>query len=234
MTKPFLSKPSRCLLQTIVRVAFGGVVAVTILTGCSATSGGKQANTQGDGVASVADAGRPSATPKASEATSSRSGKTPQMRLDTTDTEQIHMWQPYLHCLKNHDVPVSRMGATMKSASGSAVSNPEPNLLWYLSADLSRYPGANKACDELRPLPAPELDPKQNPHFMDDFRAQMDCMKQHGLQVKPNADGSGYRLPEDTATTAKIAQDCQVQASEANDGPGYPCIDMRNTVQLAY
>ena len=125
------------------------------------------------------------------------------------------MEQPYLQCLKDHDVPIRKVGRLTKGPGGEAMTNPEPDLLdnpVAYNVDPSTYPGADEACDALRPIPAPELDPKTNPDYMNDFRAQMDCMREKGLDVDPNADGSGYRLPEYNARTEKISDECQNKA----------------------
>ncbi|MCX4911220.1 hypothetical protein [Streptomyces sp. NBC_00878] len=208
--------PRRFIMAAICAVAVSALA-----TGCSSDSAAKDKSSgKGDGVASVSD---PSGKGK-EKGTSSGSGAAgkdaPQIRLDTTEPEKLAMYQPYLSCLKSNGVPVEKAGIGGPNANGKFSG--DPSQLWYPSADVSDYPKAVQACTGKEPLYPPELDPKKNPHFMDDFRKQIECMDGRGLKVDPLPDGSGWNYGEggsslSTAETTRIEHECQMEAFGGQD-----------------
>jgi hypothetical protein len=127
------------------------------------------------------------------------------------------MFQPYLRCLKDRDVPVTRAGSD-DGAKHTALKGGEEvasSMLWYVGVDMADYPAAEKACTPIRPLMPKELDPKRNPDYLKDFRAQIECMEARGVKVTGLPDGSGYNYrdgfqPDDK--TPDIEQDCMMKA----------------------
>ncbi|MER5427704.1 hypothetical protein [Streptomyces sp. NPDC002588] len=182
------------------------VLAVTLITGCS--SGG-DAEGKDDGVVSVAesDGGGKSTATKSPAADDSESGA-PQIRLDTTEVEQIRMFQGYLRCLKDHGVPISGPGNKMPEAA--------PGTLWFPGIDVAKErPDAEKACHGKRPLPPPELDPKTNPDYMDDYTKWIECDNRRGLKVNPLPDGGGWNYKAGATQPRnedQIDKECMIEA----------------------
>lgn len=181
-------------------------LAVTLITGCS--SGG-DAESKDDGVVSVPEAGgsgKGGAT-KSSAADDSESGR-PQIRLDTTDVEELRMYQGYLHCLKAHGVPLGSRGNKMPEA--------DPGSLWFPGMDVAKErPKAEKACLAKRPLPPPELDPKKNPDYMDDYTKWIACNNRRGLKVTPLPDGGGWNYKPGVIqprNEGQIDRECMTEA----------------------
>jgi hypothetical protein len=161
------------------------VLAVTLITGCS----GEDVESQKDGVASVTDSGgggRGGAT-KSPAADDSESGR-PQIRLDSTETEKLRMYQGYLRCLKDH-------GVTIAPAGDKFADWADPGSLGYPGEDVAKeHPEAERACLEKKPMQPPELDPKKNPDYMNDYRKWIECDNRRGLKVDPLPDGSGWNF----------------------------------------
>ncbi|MEV8129077.1 hypothetical protein AB0P07_34390 [Streptomyces sp. NPDC085944] len=183
----------------------GAVLALTLITGCS--SGG-DAESEKDGVASVTEpGGAKGGAAKRPETDDSDSGR-PQIRLDTTQVEEIRMYQGYLHCLKDHGVPISSKGSKMPEA--------DPGSLWFPSINVAEErPEAEKACLGKRPLPPPELDPKKNPDYMDDYSKWIACDNRRGLKVNPLPDGGGWNYKPGATqprNADEIDKECMIEA----------------------
>jgi hypothetical protein len=209
MTRLVASKPVR---RPLLGAAIGAVAVVVLLSGCaerSADAGGDPA--AGDEVASVAGAGTPGAEGDAK----GQDGEAPRRRLDMTEAETLAMFQPYLQCLKDRGAPVENAPKQLKGGRGEAPSGDMSGMLYYPSVDSAEYPAAEKACVGIRPLMPRELDPKANPEYMDDFRAEIECLEAHGVKVTGAPDGSGWTYrdgyqPDDAAH--KTERDCQLEA----------------------
>jgi hypothetical protein len=161
------------------------VLAVTLITGCS----GEDVESQKDGVASVTESGgggKGGAT-KSPAADDSESGR-PQIRLDSTETEKLRMYQGYLRCLKDH-------GVTIAPAGDKFADWADPGSLGYPGEDVAKeHPEAERACLEKKPMQPPELDPKKNPDYMNDYRKWIECDNRRGLKVDPLPGGSGWNF----------------------------------------
>ncbi|WP_113701950.1 hypothetical protein [Nonomuraea lactucae] len=195
-----------------------GAFAVTALvlgTGCSASAdGGDAGGTRGD-VASLAHKDGQSKK-KESPGRAASGTDRPQIRLDTSEREKLDMYQPYLSCLKEHGVPVQKGGG---GPAGNKPA-PDPSKLYYPSVDVSKYPAAVKACDGKMPQQPPELDPKKNPRYLDDFRAWIKCMDGRGVKVDALPDGSGFNWREVTVSDAerdRIVDECEMEAFGGRD-----------------
>ncbi|MFE8910490.1 hypothetical protein [Streptomyces globisporus] len=179
---------------------------VPLLTGCF--SGGDSEG-KDEGVVSVAESGggvKGGAT-KSPAVDDSESGR-PQIRLDTTDIEEIRMYQGYLRCLKDQGVPISTKGNKMPEA--------DPGTLWYPGIDVAKErPEAEKACLGKKPMNPPELDPKKNPDYMDDYYKWIECDNRRGLKVNPLPDGGGWNYKPGVTqprNEGQIDQECMIEA----------------------
>ncbi|MEV0225704.1 hypothetical protein [Streptomyces sp. NPDC050704] len=181
------------------------VLAVTLLTGCS----GGDAEGQGDGVVSVpeSDGGGKGGSTKSPAADDSESGR-PQIRMDTTQVEEVRMYQGYLRCIKDRGVSVGSPGNKMPEA--------DPESLWFPGIDVAKErPEVEKACIGKKPLHPPELDPKKNPDYMDDYSKWIACNNRRGLKVEPLPDGGGWNYKAGAnppRNEDQINQECMIEA----------------------
>ena len=197
-----------------------------LATGCSLEPDAKDKGSgKGDDVASVTDPGGKGGGKGKGKGGSSGGGEAgqdaPQLRLDTTEKEKLAMYQPYLSCLKSNGVPVEKAGvnpddplAEKKARNGQYAG--DPSQLWYPGVNESDYPKAMKACGGKQPRQPQELDPKTNPHFMDDFRKQIQCLNDRGLKVDGLPDGSGWNYRGESnlssAEMLRLEQECKMEA----------------------
>ncbi|WP_259471722.1 hypothetical protein [Streptomyces shenzhenensis] len=193
------------------------MTALLLVTGCSTGSDSSdKSGGQDDDVASVSDPGGGNKK-KPSGGADSASGA-PQVRLDTTETEKLEMFQPYLSCLKDNGVPIQRAGGGTNAAGKIAG---DPSQYWYPGVDVSKYPAAEKKCGGKRPLPPPELDPRTNPDYLDQFRAQIECLNREGLKVDGLPDGSGWNYRGESSLSAaeqgRIENKCRMEAFGGDD-----------------
>ncbi|MEU5100953.1 hypothetical protein AB0H07_01485 [Streptomyces sp. NPDC021354] len=159
------------------------VLAVTLITGCS----GGDVDSQGGGVVSVTESagGGEGGATKSPAADDSESGR-PQIRLDSTDAEELRMYQGYLRCLKDHGVSILPAGDKFADWA-------DPDSLGYPGEDVAKeHPEAEKACLGKKPMQPAELDPKKNPDYLNDYRKYIECNNRRGLKVDPLPDGSGW------------------------------------------
>ena len=205
----------------LMRTALGAVIVGVLLTACSAPADGDRSGDPADQVASVAESTGPKATREtprdagAEAVAAAAAGQAPQRRLDSTEPETLAMFQPYLQCLKDRDVPIQRAGRGGAKPGSGKGEEVDPSMLWYASVDMADYPAAEKACNPIRPLMPRELDPKRNPDYLKDFRAQIECMEARGVKVTGLPDGSGWNFRdgyEPTDETPQIEQECQMKA----------------------
>jgi predicted small lipoprotein YifL len=72
-------------------------------------------------------------------------------------------------------------------------------------------PAQLKACESKRLLPPTELDPKKNPHYAEDTRADAQCIRDHGVQMTGDNPLTSF-VVEPSPEKYKIVNDCLVQA----------------------
>ena len=140
----------------------------------------------------------------------------PQMRLDDTDERRQDLISAWDECLVKHGAryapsrgPGVSAGPAGKGPGARVVAEPIPAK-------------AKAACMDKLPLMPPELEPDSNPHYRDDWLANVKCLRAHGYKVHlandtsagPNGltwtyDEDAGELP-DNAT--KIENDCQMVA----------------------
>jgi hypothetical protein len=189
-------------------------VAVLVLTalvplpGCagSADAGGQ------DDVASIA--GRPGAT--ATPSASSQNSGRPQFRLDTTKEEQWRIKQVWYHCLKDAGGKTDVLGAKTKGKPGAKPTDIMPVFKHSMESDPT-FAEPMRACIGKQPLFPPELSPETNPHYADDFRDEVDCIRKAGLDVRPFKDEFGDELqypanPPAGLDPEKITNECELKA----------------------
>ncbi|GAA1292458.1 hypothetical protein Psi02_49870 [Planotetraspora silvatica] len=187
-------------------------LAAVVLAGCCwlTACGGSDSKVaaQNDGVASLvteSPAGT-SGTAKADPAGDSSSGsssesKRPQLRLDSSAEEVAAYRKAYAECLTDHGSPTKTSGEPTK-------------------AEVKAYEAARKACVNKEPLMPPEFSPKTNPHYADDVRKEVACLKRHGFKVHitpatgsdPNAIGWTYdSIPGEGVDITKIQNVCRAE-----------------------
>ncbi|MFG2071189.1 hypothetical protein [Nonomuraea maritima] len=172
-------------------------LACGLLTACSAAEAASGPASPAPAQATrpvAAQAARPvaaQATSKPAQAAKSR----PQLRLDSSPAEVRKFRAAYAGCLTEHGMP----------SKGT----------WSKAAEKS----ARAACEHLRPLLPPELDPAKNPNYAKSVRIEAKCLQDHGFDVhlvkEPAPAKLGWRyasVPGDDVDISKIQDDCRVKA----------------------
>lgn len=170
-----------------------GAAALALLTACS--GGGSGAHVAS---APPASAGAPSAATSGGSSATAGSGR-PQLRLDTSDEEKIRLNNIWSACMHEH-------GVSYQSVVKDGFRVPDDTDPDFATG--------KAACLSKSPLDPPELSPQTNPHYMDDFRAEIACMRAHGVNVEPMPDGSGYTFPDGWAppNEPQLERSCQLEA----------------------
>ncbi|GII52534.1 hypothetical protein Pth03_09230 [Planotetraspora thailandica] len=199
-------------------VVLAAVAGSLTLTACGSDSGsdsGGGAAAQEDHVASLVTASPSSesggATGQPSKSPDPES-KRPQLRLDSTAEEYAKYRLAYAKCLDEHGRP--------QTADGE-----------YTPAQEKAEKAARKACANKEPLMPPEFSPETNPHYADDVRKEVACLKKNGFKVRitpatgsdPNAIGWTYEsLPGEGVDIEKIQNQCRQEGfgGGAALGPG--------------
>jgi hypothetical protein len=172
------------------------VLALATLTACGGDAD------SGTDVASVTETGTGTASSDKAQGTQSpavEDGR-PQLRLDTSEEEKTRLFNIWSACIHEHGVPkqdIVKDGRDVPDESHRA------------------YPKAAKACITKLPLDPPELDRAKNPHYMDDFRAEIACLHRAGVKVEPMADGEGYSWPSgeiNVPNLPELQKRCRIEA----------------------
>ena len=169
-------------------------LACGFLTACSAAEAAGA-----PGTPAPVPAGHVSATRTAAAQTASTPAHTtkprPQLRLNSSAAEVRKLREAYAGCLREHGMP----------SKGT----------WSKAAEKS----ARAACERLRPLLPPELDPTKNPNYAKSVRIEAQCLQDHGFDVHlvkvagPAKFGWRYAsVPGDDVDIAKIQDDCRMKA----------------------
>ncbi|MEW9530422.1 hypothetical protein [Microbispora sp. NPDC049125] len=169
-------------------------LACGLLTACGAAEAASGPGTPAPVPAGHVSATRPAAAqaePKPAHAAKSR----PQLRLDSSEAEVRKFREAYAGCLRKHSMP----------SKGT----------WSRAAERS----ARAACEHLRPLLPPELDPAKNPNYAKSVRIEAKCLQDHGFDVHLfKVDGPakfGWRyasIPGPEVDISKIQDECRVKA----------------------
>jgi len=134
----------------------------------------------------------------------------PRQTLNTTDAEWWGWTQVYWKCLKEHGVPYVEKapGVLAPKDSDATIRGRNP-----------AYDGAFDQCEPIKPVPAPELSPDTNPHYMDGYRKEIACLNSRGLKVTPLANGGGWNYDGQPTMSqdeqAKVQFECRKVAYRA-------------------
>lgn len=137
--------------------------------------------------------------------------KRPQLRLDTSEEESNQLWNAYYACLQAHGVPMNTERAA--AAGGQARPLDEGPVK-------PKYKSAYDACEVKMPRVPPELDADRNPHYADQFRAQVACMRKKGMKIHvtgtPDSDSFGWTYDDGSGgvsdPSGTINHTCQMEA----------------------
>ncbi|MFD4788837.1 hypothetical protein ACFWN1_17620 [Streptomyces sp. NPDC058459] len=172
------TRPASRTSRTRTIAAALGAVAVLALTACGGSGEGVRSEGR-DAVDTLASsspgAGTATpATPAGNGSPGSKDAERPQLRLDTSEQEQDRLWDAYWACLQSHGVPMNT-----KRVAGSGRQAPPLDQ----DSVKPRYRPAYDTCQIKMPLQPPEYDEDKNPHFADDIRAAVKCMRHRGMKV---------------------------------------------------
>jgi hypothetical protein len=117
-----------------------------------------------------------------------------QLPLGATGPEIDRAYDAWYACWTRHGVP-------------SAPDGGGP-LLSY-KKDAKKYQPAVDACADQEPLNPPEMDPQQNPNYLDDLREQKACLEGHGIkmEIRGSGDDSSLWAVDTKANIAKANSD---------------------------
>ncbi|MET9013308.1 hypothetical protein ABZX74_20655 [Streptomyces olivaceoviridis] len=185
--------------------------ALTACGGAGGTDGGRKASDSG--IASLATPSARGATSSAQSSTAAIEAKRPQLRLDSSQEESDRLWDAYWACLQAHGVPMNNARVDRPGKQAPPVDDPKV-------AD--QYKAQYHACLSRMPLQPVEERPETNPHYADDHRAYVGCLKSKGMKVHEvfGDDGSpdGWTYDKDVPKdggglpSEKIDHDCRLEA----------------------
>ena len=161
----------------LVRIAaLGGATAACLitLTACAGSSGASDPQ-----VASLPSTGAASGPSQDAGTTGSTQG--PQERLDDTPQQDAAYIQAWDACLVAHGAHYTTQQAGAESTGGAVgeqVADPVPAA-------------ATAACVDKLPRLPPELVSGTNPNYVADSKAEVACMRSHGVLVHLVSDTSG-------------------------------------------
>jgi hypothetical protein len=173
-----------------------GAPSVASLVTASATKAAEVA----EGTEAVGSAPAPVASDKAAGGAVGRDQR-PQLRLDDSAADIDRKQAPYFSCLK---------------ANGHRMVEGRGPLSIDQQDDSAKAKAATKKCaGKLWRIP-PETDPERNPHFADDFRAEIKCLNSRGVPVKAIDDEGSWSYTGESQLTQekkeKVEKDCRLEA----------------------
>jgi len=189
-------------------------VTLAVTTMLSAAGCGSD-KTDDSSVATLAS--RPAAvTGSAAAATNPAAGR-PEFRLDMTEAERWRMLQVWYHCLKDAGAPTYAIkGTKLENQPGVQAGDIMPQYTGYIYTD-PRLAEPRRKCVNQEPREPAELDPKRNPHYADQFKAEIDCIRKAGFEVSVLKDPDGsddlqISLNNNGKDPAKVENDCKLKA----------------------
>ncbi|MFG1825561.1 hypothetical protein ACGFIJ_24020 [Microbispora bryophytorum] len=169
-------------------------LACGLLTACGTAQAADAPGTPAPVPAGHVSATRPAAAQTESKPAHAAKSR-PQLRLNSSEAEVRKFREAYAGCLREHGMP----------SKGT----------WSKAAEKS----ARAACERLRPLLPPELDPAKNPNYAKSVRIEAKCLQDHGFDVHlVKVDGPaklGWRyasVPGPGVDISRIQDDCRVKA----------------------
>ncbi|MFC4502396.1 MULTISPECIES: hypothetical protein [Streptomyces] len=183
-------------------VSATAILALATLTACGGDAD------SGTGVASITETGTGTASSDKAQGKQSKDPEAgrPQLRLDTSEEEENRLFNIWSACIHEHGVPMQDIVKDGKNVPDQTHR---------------AYPAAAKACIGKLPVGPPELDRAKNPHYMDDFRAEIACMHEAGVKVEPMPDGEGYTWPSgeiNVPNLPDLEKRCRIEAFSDKDG----------------
>lgn len=117
-----------------------------------------------------------------------------QLPLGATQQEIDRAYDAWYACWTRHGVP-------------SAPDGGGPLLSYKKNA--KKYQAAVDACADQEPLNPPEMDPQQNPNYLDDLREEKVCLEGHGIkmEIRGSGDDSSLWAVDTKANIAKANSD---------------------------
>lgn len=190
-------------------------VALTACGGGGGDSDGAKKASDG-GVASLetpAANGEKTGAPSAQSSAAAVEAKRPQLRLDSSKEEIDRLWDAYHACLQAHGVPMNTERARLAGAK-QAWPVDDPKIT-------AQYKAEYDACLYKMPLQPVEERPETNPHYADDYRDWVKCLRAKGAKVHETFDSDG--MPSGatyddaskgvgTPLTEKLENDCRLEA----------------------
>ncbi|MEV5989117.1 hypothetical protein AB0L85_29705 [Streptomyces sp. NPDC052051] len=131
---------------------------------------------------SSSSGGKAGDTPSTQSSDAAVEAKRPQERLDSSQKEIDQLWDTYWACLQSHGVPMNT--ARVAQSGGQA-----PPFQDQKTTD--KYKAQYQACRYKMPLQPVEVRPETNPHYADDHRAYVGCIKAKGLKIHETFDSAG-------------------------------------------
>ncbi|MFD8720207.1 hypothetical protein ACFV2H_19880 [Streptomyces sp. NPDC059629] len=200
--------------SALLRRAVPAATCLLALTACGA--GGAAHSTAG--VASLPSSpGKTGSQASSAPAETSASGR-PQQRMDDTEERRAQLIYAWNSCLVDHgahwnDARAAAAGIAPGGKS-AVVADPVPEA-------------AKKACMNKLPVGPPEENPNLNPHYADDMKADVACLRAHGYQVHLTKDtsddpkGLGWTYDDGAtgpAANATVEHTCEMQAFAGKKG----------------
>ncbi|KOV72438.1 MULTISPECIES: hypothetical protein [unclassified Streptomyces] len=198
------------ILTTALLTAGAALTACGGGGGSSSTDGGQKSDS---GIASLAtpssDGGKPGAPSSARSSTAAVDAKRPQLRLDSSKEEINRFWDTYWACLQAHGVPMNTKRVDHPGGQAPPLDDQKVT---------DEYKAQYHACLNKMPLQPVEERPETNPHYADDFRAYVKCLRSKGFEVHEvfasdgspdgwTGDDGGGGLPNE-----KADNDCRMEA----------------------
>jgi hypothetical protein len=140
----------------------------------------------------------PSTTPTTSGAAATSGEVGIQQRLDDSPQKVEEILKAYDNCL--HDA--GAIGTWIPQLEYWKINYEDPTKV---------TPGQLKQCESKRLLPPAELDPKKNPHYDEDKKADAQCIRDHGVRMTSDDPLDGF-VVDPSPEKYKIVNDCLVQA----------------------
>lgn len=140
----------------------------------------------------------PSAGPTTSSAAATSGEVGIQQRLDDSTQKIQEIIKAYDNCL--HDA--GAVGTWIPQLNYWKINYEDPTKV---------TPAQLKTCESKRLLPPAELDPKKNPHYDEDKKADAQCIRDHGVQLTSDDPLSGF-VVDPSPEKYKTVNDCMVQA----------------------
>ena len=163
-------------------------VLALVLVGCS--SGQADQKTTEPQVAALPStaattaAGRATSAGDSGNSGNSSSSARPQIRLDDTDARRDALIRAWDLCLIKNGAHYATANDRPAAGPADSTGKPYPVVAEPIPAK------ARSACRNQLPLGPPELEPDQNPHYRDDWLANVKCLRAKGYQIHLTTDSS--------------------------------------------